>query len=746
MKKISGTIILLIIIFFTYTVPVSAALKLFYDGKNHIYNARPVTLIVNDKKITPKVPPVILNNWTLVPARAVFEEMGAKVSWKESTKQVTVKTSKHNIVLIIDKDSAVVDGKSQKLMIPAKIINQSTMIPLRFVSENIGLKVKWDPDTYFITISDKASDDNSTKDDTNAANPKGQESSNEGTKTNQTASGTVNNISFQTDGDKTQVRIEADAAIPAYSKMEPDKEEAKPFRLVIDIPDKSIDIPQLTIPVEDGRIVKIRSALNQESPKLVRVVLDMVSKLPYSIDCSEDKKALIISVGGNISQDDKANNSQTPENTAGNQKDSELGTENADDYEFFNSKMGENNSIGVKDEEEKICVTINKKRQQNIKVQRVTNPEAIQIEIDKAEFQEESFMIPVSTSPITYFKGEKIDSEKGKLIITTSIQVPYQVIEEPECTNIYIYKEGYKSIRYENSGALSTIVIANADTTKEVVVEQDSKNNQSTVCLPEKLADIKPGIIQVNDKMVEQLEITDEGNDKRNIKVKFAGESKVSYTIRSDSKNNFYVYFFARDKINIPDGDILIAIDPGHGGNDPGTVYKDKNGIVKVKESDLNLDIACRLNRILTDLGIPTIMTRTKDERVELNQRTILANSMKADLFISIHNNWIDSPSVSGTMTFYNPYYQSDRGLTSKRLAEIVQEELLRTIDTIDRKIKNDPVFYVVKTSDMPAVLVECGFVSNESDRNKLTTEQHREKIAQALYTAVIKAIGELEK
>lgn len=742
MKKVLGLFICILIILSISPIQALAAIKLVYDGKVHMYDARPVSLNVNGKTLKPKVPPIILNGTTLVPARAVFEEMGAKVFWNQSTKQVTVKSAKNTIVLIINSQFAKVNGKQEKLLMPAKIINENTMIPLRFVSEKLGLKVKWNPDTYEIRISDKEEDTDTSQDDNSSqtkSDSKG--SASQGGSTNQAGTGVINNINFQTTGEKTLVRVESNAVISDYSMCEW-QDADKPFKVIVDIPDVSINIPKLTIPVNDGRILQIRSALYQESPKIVRVVLDLASKQGYSIDYTEDKKALVISAGGDISQEDKTSSSENPANSGDSVNNNGL----TDDYEFFNSKLGSKNNVEIKDEGDRIRLNISKAKSQELKVQRLTNPDSIRIDFDEAAFTEKEFMIPVSSFPLTSVTAKMGEPEKGQIILYTAGQVPFQVFDEPTSLMIYIYKEGYKNIRYENSGAISTIIISNADTTKQVSIEQNESQNRAKIFLPKGLIETEEQSMYINDGMVEGFKLTDQDHDGYEISLDFSVKSKISCTVRTDSKKNVYIYFFARDRVKAPDGDILIAIDAGHGGNDPGAVYKDKNGVVKVKEADLNLDIAIRLNRILTELGIPTVMTRTKDERVELRQRTTLANSMKANLFISIHNNWIDSPSVAGTETLYYPYDNSDKGLTSKRFAEIVQEELLRTIDTKDRKIKPRPDLAVLNSAQMPAVLVECGFISNESDRKKLTTEEHREKIAQALYTVIIRALGEMEK
>ena len=87
-----------------------------------------------------------------MPARAIFEKLGATVSWDSTTQKVAVSLNGKNIALIINSDNAVVDNKTVKLDVPAKIINNRTMFPMRFVGEELGMKVDWLPEKSLITI------------------------------------------------------------------------------------------------------------------------------------------------------------------------------------------------------------------------------------------------------------------------------------------------------------------------------------------------------------------------------------------------------------------------------------------------------------------------------------------------------------------------------------------------------------------------------------------------------------------
>lgn len=194
-----------------------------------------------------------------------------------------------------------------------------------------------------------------------------------------------------------------------------------------------------------------------------------------------------------------------------------------------------------------------------------------------------------------------------------------------------------------------------------------------------------------------------------------------------------------------------VAIDPGHGGDDSGAVgvlapgtqtglppRVDDRGRAVLYESDVNLDIARRLDARLRAWGARTIMTRTGDlaggdrpfttTGADLKARTDLANEVGADLFVSIHNNAIGSPAVSGTETFHY-YYSSE---ASRRMARAIQEELVAELGLTDRGVK-EAGFYVLRNTVMPAVLVEGAFLTNEEDLALLADPAVRQRIAQAV-------------
>ena len=167
-----------------------------------------------------------------------------------------------------------------------------------------------------------------------------------------------------------------------------------------------------------------------------------------------------------------------------------------------------------------------------------------------------------------------------------------------------------------------------------------------------------------------------------------------------------------------------IAIDPGHGGTDPGAIA---NGIY---EKELNLDVSLRVEKLLQEKGIEVVMTRRDDTYPTLSQRVDIAVNAKADAFVSIHGNKFSKESAKGTETYYST--ASIRGDQSKELATFIQNRLYPALGTDNRGVKKAN-FQVIYKNPLPAALVELGFMSNKEDASKLSSNYYRDKAAEAI-------------
>lgn len=174
-------------------------------------------------------------------------------------------------------------------------------------------------------------------------------------------------------------------------------------------------------------------------------------------------------------------------------------------------------------------------------------------------------------------------------------------------------------------------------------------------------------------------------------------------------------------------GQIVVVIDPGHGGADPGAV-----GISGIQEAGIVLDIAEEVAALLNEAGVQAILTRQDDREIDLAPRVALAESVNADLFVSIHANAISlsRPDVNGIETYY---YDSGGSL-----ATTIHNSLVNATGMNDRGVRQAR-FYVLTQTSMPAVLVEVGFVTGREDAARLSSASARTQIAEGIAQGILR-------
>lgn len=171
----------------------------------------------------------------------------------------------------------------------------------------------------------------------------------------------------------------------------------------------------------------------------------------------------------------------------------------------------------------------------------------------------------------------------------------------------------------------------------------------------------------------------------------------------------------------------LVVIDPGHGGADRGTHW---NGL---SEKTLTLDVAKRVETILRDNGVTTVMTRRSDRTVSLDDRAIMANRFPNSLLVSIHFNANRITGISG----YETFYRSDKG---KAIAQNIQKSLAKHISGNNRGVTNESFAVLTRTKGV-AVLIECGFISNKAEAARCATPAHRQKLAEGIAQGVLRSM-----
>ena len=186
------------------------------------------------------------------------------------------------------------------------------------------------------------------------------------------------------------------------------------------------------------------------------------------------------------------------------------------------------------------------------------------------------------------------------------------------------------------------------------------------------------------------------------------------------------------------DKQYVVFIDPGHGGIDPGAVYKD------LYEKDINLSISFKLKNLLEEEGITVYMTRMGDydlavtnalnrKRSDLSRRSNIINRSNSNLYVSIHLNKVASNTWYGAQVFY-----SDNDPKNLFLASLIQEEFIKDTKT-NRKVTMTNEMYMHNRITIPGVLVEAGFLSNPNERYLLKQDEYKEKIANCIKQGILK-------
>lgn len=193
-------------------------------------------------------------------------------------------------------------------------------------------------------------------------------------------------------------------------------------------------------------------------------------------------------------------------------------------------------------------------------------------------------------------------------------------------------------------------------------------------------------------------------------------------------------------------GRTVVVIDAGHGGEDGGAI-----GINGCIEKDINLEIALTLYDLLRASDIPVVLTREDDimlydeslpgkkKAKDLKKRLEIAQSYDNSILVSIHMNTYPSEKYKGVQVYY-----SKNNEKSKELAQFIQDEAKNSLQPENtRQIKaSDSTIYILNNATVPAVLCECGFISNKEEATLLCNKTYQTKMATVIYAAIVKYIS----
>lgn len=726
--------------------------KIFQETKT--LNYKDISIYINDELIEPKdangkvVEPFIIDGTTYLPVRAIAEAFDKEVDWSDETKTVVI-TSKvakiNNVVVKIIENTLCAEITSD---IPVNSYNYYSLTEGKVVAEP------------FLNMRENSS-------------------------TNSSIIATIPNDSVVTIKDVIKV-----GGLDSWYKVTYNDftgwvsadyvDVTTPTRLVIDLEDTNFVIDTASKSINYESIDAIR--FGDQGNNVSRIVLDLNQTSTYKVVQNDEKTITYFALNKDfklpatvkgedvfvattddklyIPKDDEESNapatdkteSENDINTSGDSSsdlvisgdteinendDSSNGTESGDnikDEEIFEN-LSSVNSVKYSSSTNKTKIKIDGEYEYTAFT--LTNPDRVVIDIKGAKLDVDG---PKEINPnnknITAIRFSQNEKDIVRVVFDVNAKPDYVITEKNGELTVEIEEVTYKNIDYINYKTYATLILKDTDI-DYFETEKSSSGNKYYITYSSKKFKSGKGSIEVDDEWVDEIEI-------KSTKITIYGKSKTNYSMKQNGDD---VIITMKEQST---QDRVILIDAGHGGTDPGAC----NG--SIYEKEYNLKIALKLYDMLKDTdGIEVRMSRTGDTYLDREDRfNFILDNEDADLLVSIHNNSLANKNYQGSMVlFYNkPGEQEEYGITSKEFATIVKENLIEELDTIDRGVVSRADLLILEQNaqgklnmpqtNLPAILCEVIFISNDEEAARLQTDSFQQKTAQAIYDGIIEAIS----
>lgn len=728
-----------------------ASMDIFYDGAWREYTGPEVTLLLNDIKFEVSeglMPPIILENRTLVPVREVFETLGGTVQWYAEDRAVEIELRGKKVKLWIDKYDALVDDTTITLDVPAKIVSSKTMVPARFISEKCGLNVSWDDSTKTVLINEVL------------------------------PIAKIKSVEYKKVNGVKCVVVEASSEISGYKYFS----LSEPDRLILDVENSSFVDETKEQKIDDDKVYAMR--FGKQENNVNRIVLDLFAKLKdYNVLQSEDKKILYLAldeeleleedkVSDVINSEDNLNGNIEDENNPNvdeNSPNVDENNPNADEVDDEDKTQDENNlneneidnqgEIELNQDDEngdEVSVTpaieydatitaikynstsdrtriLFDGKIKDYKEFFLENPTRLVVDISNAKLEVEGpKVITPKNKAIKEIEIAQYNESTVRVVFDLVVGVEYEIIKKSSELQIDIEAPTYRNIKYSELENKAELILYDVDI-DDLTLKKNKTKKTYVITYSSSDFDTGSGTITTGDKYTKKIVVT-------RTKITISDKGSISYTARQSGKN----VIISINKAEKTDSKIIL-LDAGHGGKDPGS----HNG--EYYEKDFNLSIMLKLKEILEDADYTVYTTRTKDVTLTVDDRVGIAtvDHPEASLYVSVHNNSVENKNYSGTLIMYCPRDTSEYGITNKQFASYVLEELVDELGTINKG------FIVVKETDttkrvltevpMPSILCEVAFVSNDDEVRRLSTDKFQNAAALAIFNGIEKALKDME-
>ncbi len=726
----------------------STNLFLEYDGVTVKYDQRLVDIVIDDQVIrTGDMPAVIINARTLVPVREVFESelVGATVQWISDRQEIHVLYGDQFVVLKIDSNIAMVNGKEVLLDVPAKLIRDmskkdaKTMIPLRFVAEQLGYIVKWDAENYAAKLY---------SDDYTGVIPG--ETIEQNDLINNGMLSELNTEGFVAPYNGSIINgtiLENNPIIITASQDE--KTPLTENKIVTDIESiesGSVEIYNLLFNYDEGTPEKVTFEVSADNPisGIITSVEDNIMEL-YVLKATLDMKTTSFEYDDNTIVDALS----IVEYTGG-----QTGNRNCV-IRFDLNRSGVIFNVRMNENREKIFIDIVTNHIDGLTIGQDSTSDYIdikgvstdQIHTYRPDATTLSFDIKNTNTLVSkdlndingnFIKSlslSKTDATTTNLNVDLTDAAQYEIsMPEPDTTRIRFLEPEFKEISYSvgNESMLILHDIVSLTTVDNIIGIDEYLNKKFHIFIPGN---------HVDKFVSSNIKVNSEGIDTIDIVLTDAGDTKITINTNgikgvSMSRHGEDLVFNVKKPQEIYHN--IIVIDPGHGGWKPGASNRG------YYEKDINIQVTLKLKTYLDkNKEIKTYYVRLDDSHVSLANRASLANEVDSDLFLSLH---CDSYYTikTGAVSLYMDR-ETNREMSNYEFAKTVHDAYVEGTSFVDKVISERDNLYVLKYTKMPAALLEMGYMSNNLDLTLLTDEEHQELMAQGIYNGIIKSFDKLK-
>lgn len=386
----------------------------------------------------------------------------------------------------------------------------------------------------------------------------------------------------------------------------------------------------------------------------------------------------------------------------------------------------------------KQAIVVDGTKEAKYNIIRLTNPERVIIDImDSAFIKGEYFEYDYDISFVKGIRASQFAGDNNYPVGQRIVRVVLDVKDGEIDPDVNIEEDNGKLIIYPKKSIWENI---NYDKTNNIIslltndttiynFSYDTLRKSVEIVIPSNLDEFDEDKVKVQEGLIDEIEIL---KNPLETKIRIQFTRTIEFELLSDTIDNEIKFSFKRAD-NIKPSDRVIVIDPGHGGKDPGAISP--NG---VREKDLNLIMGLKLEEALKALGYNVVMTRSTDVAVDLYSRPALANEINADMFISMHANSTTNSAVSGIEVLYCPATTgSKKTVDQYPLARMVMDEILKHTGGKERGVIKRPDLVVLNRTNMPAILIETGFLSNANEEKLITNDSYQNNMTQGIINGI---------